>query len=367
MPEYSPKNSLRHRIAPIFFLAALVNTSASQAETSLKAQQAVLDTPEKPVAEVTSPPTQITNQTSSTASSVAPAVQPLYRSLEQASFIDWSAKPVLYWPINRKSAPDRQSNTQNTSASEVSAQDLTSEFGCTGILQKVFSRDQRQIVATAYRFTSVEGAYGAYCCLRKGASNLIAKGDASSEDDRTISFWREKYFVSISGTSADDEESKGIVTKLAKQLAASIATSSPKPRILTRLPGFDRVLGSERIVMGPLSLKKLFPAPYTGTLASANTYGAIADYQVQEPYRARLKFLILQFANPTDATSTFTRYIGQLEEEHDQQEVGGLDYQSSVFKVGNTFMLCQIRNAEMIVITGGRKKPSLAALAKEIH
>jgi len=238
-----------------------------------------------------------------------------------------------------KAKANSNSEVQQRPTSDPSVFDLVSEFGCTISGQRIFAADQSQIVATIYKFTTSEGAYGAYCCLRKGASNLIVKGDASSEDDKTISFWKDKYFVNISETLSEDTESKTIVRKMADQLVAAIPYTSARPRILMRLPTLEKVLGSERIVLGPLALKKLFPAPFIGALGATTVNGAIADYQVQEPYRARLKLLVLQFPNQASASLSFTKYISELKEQHD----------------------------ELVIITGGRKKSSLPALANEIY
>jgi hypothetical protein len=254
----------------------------------------------------------------------------------------------------------------STYGSEPTILDLVFEFGCNTYGQRVFLQSETQIVASVYQFSTSEGAYGAYCCLRKGASNLIPKGDASSEDDKDISIWKDKYFLNISASSSDGAVT---MTRIAQQLSGSIPISSAKPRILTQLPTLEKVMGSEKIVMGPLALKKVFPAPYVATLVADTdgVQGAVADYQMQEPYRERLKLLVLRFASPAMASSSFSKYVGQLEEQHDAQDIEGFTYQTNIFKVGGTFMLCQLRANELVIITGSRKKLSLDTLAREIY
>jgi hypothetical protein len=300
----------------------------------------------------------------------------IFESLDKMVMPGWTAQPIS---LNQTTLRQIASSTKGiqparsnppdsppTSSGEPSIIDLIFEFGCSTYGQRIFLQAETQIVTSVYQFGTTEGAYGAYCCLRKGASNLIARGDASSEDDKDISFWKDKYFVNVSASSPD-----GAVTmsRIAQQLAAAIQASSSKPRILTQLPTFEKVMGSEKIVMGPLALKKVFPAPYIATLVADTdgVHGAVADYQMQEPYRERLKLLVLRFASAAMASSSFAKYVGQLEEQHDPQDIEGCAYQTNIFKVGGTYMLCQVRDNELVIITGGRKKLSLSTLAQEIY
>jgi hypothetical protein len=377
MSEKLPKNAFWRRTALALFIVSS-SLSAVRAQSALQSEHAVMAVPDKHVSNIpavpVAPQRQQSSQPSQDNSGTAADGRDTAASkcLAQLAFVDWSGQPLLYrrFESNRQTVVPGQAvsgQTLGASTGEPANLDLAKEFGLTAYSQRSFSRYQDQVIASIYQFATSEGAYGAYCCLRKGASNLIAKGDASSEDDKAISFWKDRYFVSISGNPSDDEESKVLVSKIAGPLAASIATSSSRPRILNQLPTLERVLGSERIVMGPLALKRLFPAPFVATLGTATLHGAIADYQVQEPYRERLKLLVLQFANPGSCSSTYTRYVAQLEEQHDLQDIGGLSYQTNVYKVGNTYMLCQMRGDEMVVITGGRKKLSLPSFAREIY
>ncbi|PWT94302.1 MAG: hypothetical protein C5B53_13475 [Candidatus Melainabacteria bacterium] len=378
MPDKLNKNASVWLLAPALFFLCGLSTEANP-QPFLQSEKASLAAPQTaggaaPVLPPLAPSRDSPANPSYTKS--AGRDRHIFEFLDKMTMPGWSAQQMsLHQTAPRQSTgatkipqstPAIASDSGSTSGSEPSILDLASEFGCTTLAQRTFTQVDSEIVASVYQFGTSEGAYGAYCCLRKGASNLIPKGDASSEDDKDISFWKDKYFVNISASSSDGAIT---MTRIAEQLAASIPASSAKPAILTQLPTLEKVLGSEKIVMGPLALKRLYPAPYVTALVADTdgVHGAIADYQMQEPYRERLKLLVLRFASPAVASLSFSKYVGQLGEQHDEQDLEGFTYQTSIFKVGGTFMLCQIRNDELVIITGSRKKLSLATLAKEIY
>jgi hypothetical protein len=328
---------------------------ASGGTDLLRAQQAKTDSPAPPSLK---PPVP----------SPVAAVKPRspFLLLDQLSPPGWLSKPALINHYQPKSAPP---SPAASNSNPYSREDLLGEFGLVNYGQKVFYRGQRQIVVDVYDFASSDGAYGAYLCLHQGASNLIAHGDASSEAEQNISLWKERYFFNLSAATAGDDESKELITKLATELAQAIPASSPKPVLLSSLPSLDKVRGSEKLVMGPLALKKHFPAPYISIFSCPGSVfqGAIADYQTQEPYRERMRLLLIRIPGPRSyASELFSQFLGQLEEQHDPLTIPGSQYQTSVFKLDRFYILCQLRNQAIVIITGARKKQSLTALCDEI-
>jgi hypothetical protein len=299
-----------------------------------------------------------------------------FQYLDQLSLDGWQSQPLLVrrYPANQKATPNEGAGAGAAGAGlnapdcQQENLDLTMEFGCNASAQKAFVQGPRRIVASIWQFPTSEGAFGAYCCLRKGSSNFIARGDASSEDDHCISFWKDLFFVSVQASTANDEDSMAAVSIAAKQLADAIIKRSPKPMILTYLPSIERVQGSEKIVMGPIALKRFFPAPFIGSLATdAPLKGVVADYQQQEPHRERLKLLVAIFASPASASLSFSKYTGLLQENHNLENADGFAYQTSVFKIANKFILCQMRGNQLVIITGAHKKNSLASLANAVY
>lgn len=299
----------------------------------------------------------------------------LFSCLDKFPTQGWTSKPlrIINMAPQSKMPPSASLTAATNSAisnSHPANLDLMLEFGLTAWGEKVYGRGQRQIVVSLYKFSSNEGAYGAYLCSHQGASNLVARGDASSEADTSISFSKAQFFVNIIGSPEGDDECKELITKLADLLSSTISGSSFKPAVILRLPVFDRVRGSEKLIVGPLTLKRFFPAPYIGTLLpppGSSWRAAVADYQIQEPYRERLKLLVVIFPDAIQASQAYTQYVAQLQEQHDQVDLKGEQYLTSVFKIGTSFMLCQVRNCELSIVTGAHKKLSLASLVKEFY
>ncbi|MBX9951028.1 MAG: hypothetical protein K2Y39_17795, partial [Candidatus Obscuribacterales bacterium] len=173
--------------------------------------------------------------------------------------------------------------------------DILAEFGVRKCCKRTYQRGQRFIHAVVYFFASPEGAYGAYNYLRQGSSTIVVRGAGSSEDDQSISFWKGQTFVRLIQTSEEDEESKEALRSIAKELDASIPASSLPPLVLNQLPVIDRVSGTEKLVMGPNSGRKFFPAPYVSSLSLDRARAAVtADYRFQMPPE-RLKLLVVDY------------------------------------------------------------------------
>ncbi|HEY9716248.1 MAG TPA: DUF6599 family protein, partial [Trichormus sp.] len=264
----------------------------------------------------------------------------------------------------------------NLNGAESDRTQILQEFRCSGVVTRSYQRGQRRILVEAFRFPTSDGAYGAYYLLRHGASTVIKRGDASSEDDQSISFWKDRFYIHVYGTSEDDSESKDAVRAIADQLAAAIvAEPASLPPMISRLPSLEKVRGSEKLVMGPISARRFFPAPYINTLQLGNALGAaVADYQMQFPYPERLKLLYVEYNNANAASSAFYDYTGNLQSTNKQasgerdplDEAGGLPT-SCLFKVMGGYMLCELRGQELILISGARKKTSPNMLARQVY
>lgn len=244
---------------------------------------------------------------------------------------------------------------------------MLKEYGCQSSLARSFQRGQRRINAVVYCFHSSQGAYGAYNLLRRGSSTVVAKGDASSEDDQSVSIWTDRFFISVSGTSEDDDESKEAVSKIANQLSAAITTHGELPQAIMRLPTMDRVHGSEKIVMGPASARKFFPAPSLVSLSFANSIGAgIADYVYQEPFRERMKLMVVNYVDSFAAQQAFEKYTSALEQQH-PNVASGEPTGRGLYKMANSFLLCELRSQRILLISGARKKSAPLMLARQIY
>ncbi len=266
------------------------------------------------------------------------------------------------------------------------ADDLLKEYQCQDKHQRILQRGQRKIFIEAYQFATVDGAYGAYCAARRGSSSYLAQGDASSEDQDSISFCKNKYFIYLHSSELDDEEAKVAINKLVHQLIEHLQLNtknqqgdnqsagnvnqpfyySGKPSIFNSMPTLERVRGSEKLVMGPVSLKRFFSAPYVDSLAPL-LKGAVADYKIEEPHRDRLKLLVAYYPTAQAASMIYANYISILAHQNDEKSAEGFTYATTLFKVSDSFLLCQLRDKQIIVIKGARHKDTLSELAHQIY
>lgn len=233
---------------------------------------------------------------------------------------------------------------------------ILQEYGMKNIIARQYSRGQRQIDVDVHVFATRDGAYGAYKFLRQGASTVVRRGDASSEDDQSISFLKDRYVVVVRSTAEDDDEAKGAVKQIADRVEASILGHNALPQLLNRMPIMDRVRGSEKIVMGPIAARKFFPAPFIGNLDLGNAEGCVADYQLPEPYRQRLRIFCVEFANPTDASRAYYNYVTAL---NGTKRIPSESPETAIYKVNTTLLSCKLRGSELILISGARKRDAL--------
>ncbi len=169
-------------------------------------------------------------------------------------------------------------------------------------------------------------------------------------------------------TSQDDDECKEVMHKIADQLAMAIPANATIPQVIARLPYIDRVKGSEKLIMGPGSARRFFPAPYIGSLAFANSKGAaVADYQVQYPYPERLKLLFVDYADYAAAMSAYDGYIEALEEGGSLEREDPSIKADVLLKINGTYLLCGLRGQRLVIVSGARKKESETLLARQLY
>ncbi len=340
-------NALSKYLIAILGLYA-ATTSALAADQAAPATAAMTVAP--PVEQQSAPPQPRPNQETQPrpeqqASAQQPDLSPL---LERMSLPGWKSVPGAPQDAN----PDKTA--------------MLKEFGCRTSVSKGFQRGQRRIDVVVYSFSSSQGAYAAYSLLRRGSSTFVTKGDASSEDDQSVSIWQDRFFISVSGTSEDDEESKLAVSSVAKQLCDAIPGHGQLPLIVTRLPNLYRVRGSEKVVMGPVSARRFFPAPSLNLLSLPNSYGGgIADYQFQAPFRERMKLLVVDYGNSTAAAQAYQKYVASIEEQH--PNISPTDVESrALFKMVNSYLLCELRSQKIVLISGARKRSAPIMLARQV-
>lgn len=216
---------------------------------------------------------------------------------------------------------------------------LLKEYYCQLKAQRILQRGQRKIIMAAYQFATSSGAFGTYCALHRGSTSYLTQGDASSEDQDSISLCKDQYFVCIYSTAVDDDEAKGTISQLSKQLIdylnptqenrLNYTISNKLPEIFKYMPKLERVPGSEKLIMGPIALRRFFIAPYS-TLLGTLTEGAVADYKLEYPNRDRLKLLMAHYPTAEQAKLVYANYVSTLASTNKEKEIEGYAYPTSL-------------------------------------
>lgn len=245
---------------------------------------------------------------------------------------------------------------------------ILAEYRLNDFFRKTFKRGQRYIYIDVYNFQNSEGAYGAYNYLRRGSTTVLPRGDVGSEDDDSISFVQGKTFLSIYGTSHDDDESKEVLSKVASQAVQYMGDKGVQPDILNRLPRLDLVHGSEKIVMGPNSVKRFFPAPYLNSLGLDHgpVVGCVADYQMQEPAKERLKLMVLTFKTSSEAAERYKNFLTEMGVARNDGVSDLVNQPINVFKSGSTYLAIEQRGPDLLMIIGARKRFSPALVLRQV-
>lgn len=326
--------------------------------------------------------------------------------------LDTSALEARGWT---PSEPRRVSNLDLQSLFDEEKCSILKEFGILSFFGKTLSRGNRRIEIYIYEFEQESGAMAAYFYLRKGAGTVVRRGDASSEEDASISFVQGRYFVSVSATE-DDDESKDVVKRLCDELGKRLGPArSSQPEIMKELPLLDKLSGSERLVFGVHSARWYSPAPgleflfdqanvpgqalsetsesrannqseskavvaaesqgLKPKLESPNleglpivktpVIGVLADYLFREPVKERLRLLILAYPDRSSALQHYTLYIDKLRQFRLGKVADSPVTASELFKTGASIAAVELRGNKIAIVTGAKKRFSPALLVRQ--
>ncbi|CAN5385793.1 hypothetical protein BH11CYA1_BH11CYA1_50460 [soil metagenome] len=297
----------------------------------------------------------------------APA--PSFQATALGAFVDhlayegWNGIPLYLWQPLAGALMPQIPDSDGVKAA------ILQEYGLQSFTRKSFQRGQRYIHVDVYEFANNNGAFAAYSFLRRGATTIVLRGDATSEDDDSISFVQGKTFISIYGTSGDDDESKDVIRKIAAKAAKAIAETGAPPYILSTMPQLEFLRGSEKIVMGPISARRFFPAPYLNALDFKQAkLACVADYQMREPVKERVKLMLVDYAGNTKAaTASYQAYVVALCTSRDENPDLRLAQESNQFRNGATFCEIQLHGSRVFMVSGARKKYSAELLLRQIR
>lgn len=351
LPAAVAQVSANNSVAPV---VPSVSTAAAAAESVAPVAEAVA-----PVASVAPAAPVAPN------APVAPIFQPTYLGsfANRLSFEGWKGVPNYLWQPSVGALVPQLPESDGLKAT------ILQEYGLKSFTRKSFQRGQRYIHLDIYEFANNDGAFAAYSFLRRGATTVVLRGDATSEDDDSISFVQGKTFISIYGTSADDDESKDVIRGAATKIAKAIAETGAPPYILSTMPQLEFLRGSEKIVMGPVSARRFCPAPYLNALDFKQArLACVADYQIREPVKERVKLMLVDYGgNAKAAAASYQSYISALCQSRDENPDLRLAQDSNQFRHGATFFEIQLHGSRIFMVTGARKKYSAELLLRQIR
>lgn len=202
--------------------------------------------------------------------------------------------------------------------------------------------------------------------MREGSSTVVVRGQASSEDQDSITFYSGPCMVFLNSTVEGDEEAKQCLGKLADQLAPRLPANAPPPKVIVSLPHFDRLNGSEKYFMGSQAARHYANLPFLEALQLDQSKNiAYADYQYSRPIAERLKLLVAEFKNPADAQAAYSSFVAtmtsycrkKLEESNSE----------TLCKMSDSYLMCGTSRTKVYVVAGARKASSPLILARELR
>jgi hypothetical protein len=242
--------------------------------------------------------------------------------------------------------------------------DVLVEYGCTQAVSRRFRQQERYCHVGIFRFTSPEGACGAYTTMRSGASTVVVRGQGSSEDDNSISFFSGNVFVSLR-SGEDDDEAKTVIGKLADQISPYMSDKAPVPKLILSLPRGDRLAGSERFFMGSQSANRFCSVQFLSELLLDQCRGAVsADYLYPRPRPERLKLFVAEYGTKAVAQAAFNSYSANMSS-FSRKTIDKNDNQT-ICKMADSYMMCGLSGLRVWVIAGAKHASAPGMLAVEL-
>jgi hypothetical protein len=283
--------------------------------------------------------------------SAAAANDPVLFALDAITVPDWTAEPArLATNLAEVPIPAAQSAA------------ILQEYKITSVIHKRFLRTQRAIDVLIYNFADGRSAFGAYSALHVGSSNIVVRGDLSTESDQYICFLKGTRFVSIVSSVEEDQLSKNAASVIADQLASRIDEHANQSAFFHVLPVLDRMHGTERIFMGPVATRKFMPIPFIPTLRLNESRGAaFADYQFPHPEPDRAKTMVIEYGDSKLASAVYEAYSAQVGPLYKSRMLGPTVQLS---KTDKSWLLCGQSGTRVFIVAGAKRKISPMMLAR---
>jgi hypothetical protein len=187
-------------------------------------------------------------------------------------------------------------------------------LGC--LSRRYANQNETPIVLDIFHMRSSEDAFGVFTHDQNGESLEIGQG--SLYRPGWLSFWKDRFFVSIYSEEGTDAAQKAI-TELARMVASTITGCGSKPRILSMLPSEGLQPGSVRYLHNHIVLNYHFYLSNQNILnLDPRTDAVLAEYKRGEEF-ARL--LLVLYPTEMESLKASANFIQHYLPEADKKVV----------------------------------------------
>lgn len=134
--------------------------------------------------------------------------------------------------------------------------------------------DEQSLSIEIYQHSNSDCAFGVYSRMRPQEGNFSQIGAQGYYEDGKLNFFKDKYFVIMSGFNLEDTES--LMKEAAQNIAQLLPGESSLPSILNKFPEKGKVANSEEFFnkdfMGYPFLKRAFTADYEITEDKSHSF-----------------------------------------------------------------------------------------------
>jgi len=167
---------------------------------------------------------------------------------------------------------------------------IITEYGFAKLTKaQLISPGQKPLTIAIYEMLDSAAAYGLFTYLRPPTAEPLAGiGSTGSRTAREISFHQSKYYVVVSSGTADAALRPSML-QVSRAISKSLPNDFSPPMVASKLPTENRVLQSEKFVMGAEALSQLLPLGNKDPFGlSTGAEAAMAKYEQIGGERATL-------------------------------------------------------------------------------
>ncbi len=132
--------------------------------------------------------------------------------------------------------------------------DVFSEYDLQEFICINFKSKNNQVIgAVIHRLADNEGAYGLFSVSHSNGGTTAGYGDEAYENERSVHFWKGRYYVNVSAETDDDFVKEGL-SVVASYINNKIIDKGERPGIIEILPEEGFVTEKTRYFRGPAGM-----------------------------------------------------------------------------------------------------------------